>query len=361
MTANAPAAPMPVPDGDVPRALLARMGRGVNVTRWFCYQPNYTDPARMGGYLNAQDAANFRRLGVTWVRLCLSPDAVFGPKGTLKPEVLPYLDRAVAWFHGRNMAVLLDLHDNGQLKLDAPGRSDADFLAFWRAMAGRYRGKGYDRTAFELVNEPVFEKNPEAWARMQSRAVTAIRAVDPKRTIMVSGTKWSGRDTLLAMKPLAQRNLLYTFHCYEPFWFTHQGTIWAGDAPKGMRGVPFPATPENIEPAAQGTPKPYDDYLRDLARKRQGAAFLRDWIGSAAAWGRKNRVPVVLGEFGAYPPNSPPDSRERWFAAMRGAIRASGLPNSIWGYDDGFGLGRSVEGGKVKVDEMVARVFYGAK
>lgn len=355
LSASVGAAPL----GGVPASLMGRLGRGANVTRWFCYQPNYTDPKRMGAYLNAQDAANFRRLGITWVRLCLSPDAVFGTGGTPKGGTMPYLDRAVGWFNGRNMAVVLDLHDNGQLKLDTPGRSDADFLAFWRAMAKRYKGKGYDRMAFELANEPVFDKNPQDWARMQNRAVAAIRVIDPKRTIMVTGTGYGNRDTLLAMKPLPQKNLLYSFHCYEPFWFTHQGATWAGEAPKGMKGVPFPATPENIEPIAQATPKPYDDWLRDLGRKRQGAAFLREFLGAGAAWGRKNGVPVVLGEFGAYPPVSPPDSRKRWFAAFRDAVKASGLPNAIWGYDDGFGLGRSVgSDGKVKVDPMVSRVFF---
>lgn len=347
------------PDGGVPAPLMQKLGRGANVTRWFCYQPNYTDKNHLANYLGPQDAANFKRLGITWTRLCLSPDAVYGAGGTPKTDVMPYVDRAVDWFARNGMATVLDLHDNGQLKLDAPGRDDADFLAFWRAMTKRYKGKGYDRVAFELVNEPVFEKNPADWARIQNRTVAAIRAVDPKRTIMVSGTKWSGRDTMLAMKPLAQKNLLYTFHCYEPFWFTHQGATWAGDAPKAMTGVPFPVTPESIAPVAARTEKPYDDYLREYGKQRWNAAKLKSWIAEATAWDAKKGVPVVLGEFGAYPPVSPPDSRERWYEAARAAI-PKGLPNAIWGYDDAFGLGRSVEkDGTVKLDPMVQRVFYG--
>ena len=346
-------------NGGVPSSLMNRLGRGANVTRWFCYQPNYTDKDHLANYLGPQDAANFRRLGITWTRLCLSPEAVFGPDGTPKAEVMSYVDGAVKWFGAKNMATVLDLHDNGQLKLDTPGRDDADFLAFWRAVANRYKGQGYDRLAFELVNEPVFQKNPEDWYRIQNRAVAVIRAVDPKRTIMVSGTNWGGRDTMLAMKPLPQKNLLYSFHCYEPFWFTHQGATWAGDAVKAMKGVPFPSTPENVEPVAASTEKPYDDYLRDYGKQRWNAAKLKAWIGEATAWGAKNGVPVVLGEFGAYPPVSPPDSRERWFEAARAAI-PKGLPNAIWGYDDGFGLGRSVKAdGTVKLDPMVQRVFYG--
>ncbi|MER3496067.1 MAG: hypothetical protein C4320_04240, partial [Armatimonadota bacterium] len=110
---------------------------------------------------------------------------------------------------------------------------------------------------------------------------------------------------------------------------------------------------------AATTPKPYDDYLRDYGRKRYDAAYLKAYLADGAAWGQANGVPVVLGEFGAYPPVSPPDSRERWFRAIRAAITSSGLPNAIWGYDDGFGLGRSANpDGTITLDAMVERVFF---
>ncbi|MER3496068.1 MAG: hypothetical protein C4320_04245, partial [Armatimonadota bacterium] len=203
-----------VPNGGVPAALLAKMGTGANITRWFCYQGNYNDVKHLTSYLGEADAAAFRRMKITWVRLCIAPEAAYTSvpdrNGTPNAKVMPYVDRAIQWFNRRGMAVLLDLHDNGQLKLDEAGRDPKEFLLFWRETARRYQGKGYDNLAFELVNEPIFEKNPKDWDLMQRKALAAIRLVDPKRTVMVSGTGYSSRDSLLKMGPLPQKNLLYT-------------------------------------------------------------------------------------------------------------------------------------------------------
>lgn len=66
-----------------------------------------------------------------------------------------------------------------------------------------------------------------------------------------------------------------------------------------------------------------------------------------------------MGEFGAYPPVSPPDSRARWFAAMRQAIEKLKMRNCLWGYDDGFGLGRSeAKDGSIRVDQVPVKKLY---
>ena len=346
------------PSNGVPAALLAKLDRGVNVTRWFCYQGGPGTPEHFQTYMKAGDFAQFKRLGVHFVRLCLAPETVYDA-GKPRAAAMPFVDAGVERLEKAGLAVLFDLHDNGQLKLDSTGDGDA-FVGWWRAVAGRYKGKGETTRVFELVNEPVFDKNPEAWQALQNRTVAAIRAVDPKRTILVSGTGYGGIDGLLKLEPLAQKNLVYSFHCYDPFWFTHQGATWAGEAPKQIKGLEFPANAANVEAVASQMTKPYDDWVRDYGRKDNDAAYLMRRLKSASDWGKAHGVPVLLGEFGEYPPVSPPASRARWFQAMRKAIAALRLPNCLWGYDDGFGLGRSVASdGTIKVDELTAKSLYG--
>ena len=67
-------------------------------------------------------------------------------------------------------------------------------------------------------------------------------------------------------------------------------------------------------------------------------AYLLSRLKMATDWGAAHHVPVLLGEFGAYPKVSTPDSRGHWFEGMRTAISALKLPNAIWGYDEGLGL-----------------------
>ena len=342
----------------VPAPLLAKLDRGVNVTRWFCYQGGPGTPEHFQTYMKPGDFATMRRLGVHFVRLCLAPETVYDA-GKSRAEAMPYVDMGVERLQKEGLAVVLDLHDNGQLKLDTTGDGPA-FTSFWEGMARRYKGKGYDATVFELMNEPVFEKNPEAWWALQSKTVAAIRAIDPKRTILVTGTGYGGIEPLTKLPVLPEKNLVYSYHCYDPFWFTHQGATWAGEAPKGIKGLAFPANGANANEVASKMTKPYDDYVRDYGKRGEGAAYLLGRLKLATDWGKAHGVPVVMGEYGSYPPVAPPESRARWFTAMRQAIATLGARNCLWGYDDGFGLGRSIASdGTIHVDPVTVKNLYG--
>lgn len=349
--------PVVAQSGGVPAPLLAKLDRGVNVTRWFCYLGGPGTPEHFRTYFSPADFSELKQLDVHFVRLCLSPEVVYDA-GKPHPATMPFLDKAVKGLQAHGLAVLFDLHDNGQLKIDSTGDRDG-FVAWWTAIARRYKGQGYGSLVFEPLNEPVFDKNPQDWYTLQERTIAAIRKVDPKRTIVATGTGYGGIDGLLKLPPPKAKNLLYSFHCYDPFWFTHQGATWAGDAPKQIKGLAFPAEKDNVERVASAMTKPYDDWVRDYGRKDNDAAFLMRRLRLASDWGRAHGVPVFMGEFGSYPPVAPPDSRARWFDAMRSAIEALKMPNCLWGYDDGFGLGRSTDAsGAVKVDPIPVEHLY---
>ena len=346
--------------GGVPKPLLAKFSRGVNVTRWFCYLGNANDTDHFTSYLKDADLAAFKRLNVTWIRLCVSPECIY-QDGHANAQNLPYLDQGVRRLESAGLAVLIDLHDNGQLKLDAPGHDNSGFVSFWEEMARHYKGQSETSTAFELLNEPQFNNNPQVWHALQAQTVRAIRAIDPRRTIMVSGTGWSGIEPLEKLEKLPESNLLYTFHCYDPFLFTHQGATWVGDPPQGLKSMPFPSSPDNIQEALERSNPKDADAIKDFGNHRYDAAYLLGRLKKGYEYGVVNHVPVVLGEFGAFPPVSPPDSRARWFEAMRAAIAALHVPNALWGYDDGLGLGRQVNGdGSLNLDKVTLEHLYGA-
>lgn len=343
----------------VPAPLLAKLTNGVNVTRWFCYQPVDVDKKHFETYFTDADFAALKRLKVNFVRLCLSPDFVY-KNGQPNAAVLPYVDKALARLEKAGIATIFDLHDNGQLKLDAVGQDNSGFVSFWKSIAQRYRGKMGKSVVFELVNEPVFQKNAEVWYALQKQTVAGIRAIDPKRTIMVSATGWSGIDALAQMTPLAEKNLIYTYHCYDPFMFTHQGATWAGDYVLKVKSIPFPSSPEAVDKIMDQIPADHQNDVRNYGKSRFDENYLRTRIAIAESWAKKHQVPVVLGEFGAYPPVAPVDSRSRWFAAMKNVLNQSNVRRAIWGYDDGLGLGRSIDAsGKLTLDPIVLRFFYG--
>ena len=360
LTVSAAAAHAQDETNGVPAGLLNHLKTGVNITRWFCYHENPNDTDHFTHYLKPEDFRTFTRLKLGFVRLCISPEIGFDASTGQRAKSQPMIDSGVRRLTGANLVVLYDLHDNGQLKLDQAGGDKRAFVNFWEVTARHYKGQNEGLLVFELLNEPQFLKNPADWYTLQEQTVQAIRAIDPSRTIVVTGTGWGGIDTLAKMTPLPQMNLVYSYHCYDPFFFTHQGATWAGEQVKHFKSMPFPSSPEavtamldKIEPAYQGDVKWYGE-------QRYDEAYLKGRLNVAEAWGHANRVPVVLGEFGAYPPVSPPDSRARWFKAMRNIQEEMHVRSCLWGYDDGFGLGRTVGAdGTIQLDQLVMKEFFG--
>jgi aryl-phospho-beta-D-glucosidase BglC (GH1 family) len=341
----------------VPKSLMSRFKSGVNITRWFCYLGPNPTTQQFETYFTEDDFATLKRIHATFVRLCVSPDVILHGSN-IRPDVLEEIDRGLARLKAHHLAVLWDLHDNGQMKLDAPGHDNRLFVEFWSEMARHYRGRSYDSLVFELVNEPQFNQNPDVWFALQAKTVQAIRAIDPKRTIMVSSNSWSNIDNLKLLKKLAQSNLIYTFHCYDPFFFTHQGATWAGDQVKPFRHVPFPSSPEAVANMLNDVPEGSRDALKWYGSQKFDANYLYGRLRTAADWAEHNHVPIVMGEFGAYPLASKPEDRSRWFDAMRYAINRLKMPFCLWGYDDGFGIGREKRpDGSLKLDPIGIRFF----
>ncbi len=344
----------------VPGAMVAHMTHGVNVTRWFCYEGAKRAPQAQGSYWLAQDAKWMKTLGIDYVRLCISPEYIFA-NGVAKAAELASIDTAIKKLQGEGMVVVWDLHDNGQMKLDAPRHQNRNFVTFWKSIATHYRGKGYSNLVFELVNEPVFQTNASAWHALQQQTVRAVRSVDPKRTIMVSGVQWGGIEGLEKLPVLPDHNLIYSAHCYDPFQFTHQGASWAGPEQQNLRNLPYPSSPEAVAAILPTIPEAQRKVATWYGEQRFNRSYLLGRLKKVSDWGTKHGKFVVLGEFGAYPPVSPAESRMQWFSDMAGIFAELKLSNVIWGYDDALGLGRKVENGTVILDTDTLSAFYHVK
>jgi aryl-phospho-beta-D-glucosidase BglC (GH1 family) len=345
--------------GGVPPDLLSTFTTGLNITRWFCYLPGGNLADHYAHYLTPADYDEFKKLHIGFVRLCITPEIV-DKDGELDQTGIAAIDQGVDQLIAHGITVIWDLHDNGQMKLDQPAAGTGKFVSFWAAIAAHYKGINEHSVVFELLNEPQFYNNADVWTKLQEQNVQAIRKADPRRTIMVTCTRWSGVDTFLKMDPLPEKNLIYTFHCYDPFFFTHQGASWAGEYPGKFKHIPFPSSPETVTPILPDNDKKYWGALIEYGKAHYDDDYLESRLAGPMDWGKKNGVPVVLGEFGAYPPVSPPVSRAHWFDGMRKAIAKLGVPNALWGYDDALGLGRELKAdGTLQLDPNTLTHLYG--
>ena len=336
---------------------LERLARGTNVCGWF--RGRGPKPEELKHYVTESEAERIRAMGLTHVRLCLQPRVVMDfSTGEVRQEIAALVEAAIERFHRADLLVLVDLHNEDRAAEIDPAWQKA-FLKFWSDFAGRLKHFDPDLTMFEIINEPVFKGKEEEWSSLNQQLADAIRKEAPEHTIMTSGPNWGGIDGLRRLKLLEDPNVVYSFHCYDPFPFTHQGATWAGPDVRPLRGVPYPSSPEAVLPLLQeleaypASKKLVENYGNQSWNKARLAARFKQGI----EWGAQNHVPLYCGEFGVYPPYAKTEHRANWFRDFGEVLQENQIGWAVWGWDEGFGLNRRYVNDKLEVDQTVAKAL----
>ncbi len=346
------------PATEVPAQRLARLATGANICRWFRF-PRRDSPAHFDNYIPDEEVAMIARMGIKHVRLCAAPQVVMdATTGEVRADRAPQLEAAIQRFHRAGLLVVLDIHNEDRPSELNPEWQDA-FVKFWTALATRLSKFAPDLMIFEIINEPVFDKREEEWNLLNARLAAAIRQSAPQHTIMTTGPNWGGIDGLKNLKLLPDKNVIYSFHCYDPFPFTHQGATWSSEEVKPLRGVPYPSSPEAVadllsaledKPRSRGM---VENYGRQRWNKDRLAARFKEGI----EWGARNGVPLYCGEFGVIPNFPKPEHRANWFRDFGAVLAENKIGWAVWGWDEGFGLSRRTVDGKPVVDTVVAEAL----
>ena len=266
--------------------------RGVNLTNWF-QAPNIG--LILPNKYTETDFRNIKSLGCDVVRLPvnLARIARATPDGRIPDRLFELLDQAVQWSSANGLCLILDNHTQ-----ENDARIASDFgqtlPKLWAQMAAHFRNAP-SSVLYEIFNEP---HDISGWDRIQRAALAAIRAQDPDRLVVVTGADWGGINGLVALKPIDDPKLIYSFHFYDPFIFTHQGADWANQ--EGLSGVSFP--PDKSRVPAIGKTAHRTEIERNLQRyfSTDPIYAMRSQLDKAAAWARKNKVRIFDGEMGVY-------------------------------------------------------------
>jgi hypothetical protein len=195
-----------------PARRVAALQRGVNVTNWLRF-PARGDDAAIGAYVSDAALVDLRHAGFTFVRL-------------------PFEPRFAATVPGRSvlLAQVRRLQQAGLAVVLVPS------------------------TFPEIVNEPVFPGAASAWGVLQRDALAVIRAALPASTVILSGADWSSVDGLGALTPVADGNVVYTFHFYDPSELTSLVAYRPGLDRAALARLPFPAVTDCARAAASPDP-----------------------------------------------------------------------------------------------------------
>jgi hypothetical protein len=342
----------------VPASRLARLRRGINLSHWFAQAPraDYSE-AHLKTHTTARDIALIREMGFDHVRFTVEPAPLFNEAdpSRLGAEHLARVDAALDALLASGLAVVFDIHprDEFKIRLRADDRFVAAFTAFWRALAAHLSARDPERLFLEILNEPVVE-DPYRWIGIQAKAAAAVREAAPRHTIVATGARWSSVDQLLLLEPLADGNVVYNFHFYEPHTFTHQGATWGAPYWPHLRGLPYPSSPEAVASLPPVADEAAAAALKDYGEQRWDAARVEREIALAAAWARKHNVALTCNEFGTYRAHAPAEARLRWIADVRAALERHGIGWTMWDYAGSFAVALKKDGAAVPDQQTLA-------
>jgi len=347
---------------NIARTRAEHLRHGINLSEWFAqvYDSRGYTKEHFQAWNTAQDIALIKALGFDHVRLSINPQPMFRPRQAdeLPAEYLGQLDAAVKMILDANLAVMIDIHPDAdfKLKLATEGDFTEQFADFWRGLARHYSNLDPNLVFFEILNEPE-AKDPYRWYGVESRLAVAIREGAPSHTIIATGARYSDDDDLLSIEPLHDSNVIYTFHFYDPHVFTHQGATWGENYWHFVKALPYPSTPENVQPSIAAIPEP----AKRLAAARYGmdrwnAARMDEEFDQVSAWARRWNVAVICNEFGVFRKEARPQDRAAWISDVRKSLEKHGIGWTMWDYSGGFGVVTKPSGQPI-VDEVTVKAL----
>ena len=323
-----------------------RMELGMNLTsldNWWLgsKKKNYSDFLKMSEVEKRQKMMrDIARAGFRTIRLPMT----FGAWASLtkpfkweNPRGLESADLFVQWAKENDLNVIIDLHHSEYDGSIAGSATTERLVWLWSEIASRYKNTDPERVFFEIRNEP-HDLNAGQWRDQAEEIIKAIRKIAPDHTLIVGFHDWNSRAAMLESEPFHDPNIIYTFHYYHPFLFTHQGATWSSEGLPESRKIPFPAIKDQkltVPKTAKG--KWVEQLFKSYAEEANAERMFRD-LTEAKNWSDKHGVPIFLGEFGSFGKYASADSRCRHAEAAYSALGKLQIPNAWWEWDAGFNM-----------------------
>jgi endoglucanase len=314
--------------------------RGYNITNWLEEGP-FTGFIYDGAFVLKLAAAGFKslRLPIDLDRYVVS-STVTGDVAdvVVSDDLFTVLDAFATWTANVGMSLTIDFHQYDKSIDKAKPNTIATAVAVWGKVAARYASNPREDLFYELLNEPELSMDgtpptQDEMTVIAERMIAAIRATDTTHTILFGDVNWYGIDMLAKRKPLSDSNVIYVFHHYEPFVFTHQGASWTDMS--SVHDIPYPYSAERWSPyfGQLGFNTSMPSWILSAARDYYttgNRSYIRNLVAKAKRWAVTNNVPVICNEFGAYDRSSRLEDRARYLADVISIYEELDVPWQQW-------------------------------
>lgn len=310
-------------------------------------------------------APKIKEMGFDFIRLSVNPAILLRSEGADREDLLATLEQGVDYYRSAGLKVLFNLQFwtpdevwNWESVLNPNGAQFEAYREVVRQSAKLLLKYPQGDVALEPMNEPNSTNCNDpvtGWLAKQRTLIADIRAIDRRLPVLLSGCigQLDGLLTLNARNvDMTDPNLIYSFHFYEPFFFTHQTS--ALHYPN-INTVRYPANTSTLETSLTGAlntidragnPPEKKDAERAVARKEfakyytamPDRSLIQQRFAKVTQWARQYGIPsdrIILGEFAALNWSSTDSddfrrSRVAWDRDVRKEAEAAGFAWTFW-------------------------------
>lgn len=303
--------------------------RGTNIAHWLS-QSNRRGAERAAFFTQA-DVELIDSAGFDHIRLPVDEVQLWDENGKREDEAFRLLAECLRWCDEAGLRVVLDLHilrshhfNESEKPLWTDPAEQDKFIRLWKDLSHAVGAWPADMLAYEFMNEPVAD-DPEQWNELLFRVRDSIRSWEPERVLVIGSNRWQSATTFDQLRiPPGDRNIILSFHFYEPFYLTHTGASWT-NVPDYKDAVNYPG-----QIVTNGTtPREQRVYNIDtLEMMMQKPLRLADSLN----------LPLYCGEFGVID-KAPTGPRLAWYRDMVTLFEKHGIAYANWNYKAGsFGI-----------------------
>jgi endoglucanase len=322
--------------------------RGTNIAHWLS-QSNRRGNER-ASYFTEKDITYIKSAGFDHIRLPIDEEQMWDESGKRNDEAFQLLDNALTWANRAGLRVVLDLHilrshhfNAAEKPLWTQPAAQDKFIQLWKDLAAAVKKWPNGMLAYEFMNEPVAD-DPEQWNRLLKRVADSIRSWEAQRTLVIGSNRWQSANTFDQLKiPPNDKNILLSFHFYEPFHLTHYKASWTHL--KDFNGqVAYPGQIVVNGSSAE-------------ERKVYNRDTLEKMMAKPIRLSRELGLPLYCGEFGVID-GSPRDAKVAWYRDLVAIFEKHNIAYANWNYKAGsFGI---VDAG-MKPDSTMVNILTGRK
>lgn len=316
-------------------------------------------------YITERDVAYIKSLGMDHIRLGFDQLVIEESVGVYRENIFKIIDNFIAWCEKYGLNVVLNLHkaignycdikEEREL-LDDEGLQNR-FIDMWCAFERRYTNK--PQVAFELLNE-VRDVDPSLWNDLAEKTVNALRILNKTRKLIIGSISWNDPAFLKDLKLYDDENIIYTFHTYAPFDFTHQRGVLQANTCFYNRIMPYPCDIERYRDSRRVS---YGEENAFANFSKMDIDFIRASLKPAADFVKQNPEKILwCGEFGTIR-HADITWRENWMRDVITVLKENEIPYCVWNYlsthNDGNRFSLVDDDKREILSEEMARIIVG--